>query len=130
MHSEYAFAGFTLNAASGALSFNRELKVTGGKICDFLVLLVSQPGEIVTKDQILDTLWPDQFVSEASISRLVSDTRQLLAQYAPETEFIQTIRGKGFKFVAPVKCVDANHQDDVAEAHKSGWWSLPRVLLL
>lgn len=57
---------------------------------------------MLTKEQILDTLCPNQFVSEASISRLVSETRQVLNADVPGTKFVQTVRGKGFRFVEPV----------------------------
>ena len=99
---QYTFAGFSLESGTHRLYYNGEVRQTTGKVADFLLLLVANPGEVVTKEQILDTLWPDQFVSEASISRLVSDTRQLLNTDEPDNEFIQTVRGKGFRFVAPV----------------------------
>ena len=96
------FAGFTLNPQRQQLQFNGQQLDTYAKVIDFLALLTVQPDQLVTKELILDTLWPEQFVSEASISRLVSDTRQLLAQHAPDITFIQTVRGKGFRFVQPV----------------------------
>jgi len=98
----YTFAGFSLQSGTHRLYYNGKERQTTGKVADFLLLLVANPGSVVTKEQILDTLWPDQFVSEASISRLVSDTRQLLNTDEPDNEFIQTVRGKGFRFVAPV----------------------------
>lgn len=100
--NRYTFAGFTLESRTHRLSYNSEERQTSTKVVDFLLLMVAAPGTVISKDKILDTLWPDQFVSEASISRLVSDTRQLLHTDVPDTEFIQTVRGKGFRFVAPV----------------------------
>ena len=96
------FAGFILDPQRQQLHFNGQQLDTYTRVIDFLALLTAQPEELITKEHILDTLWPEQFVSEASISRLVSDTRQLLAQYAPDVTFIQTVRGKGFRFVQPV----------------------------
>lgn len=105
-NSNYQFGEFTLNVASRAIKHKGIAREPQGKIFDFLLLLLSNNGDVVTKDTILDTLWPDQFVSEASVSRLVSDTRQLLATDEPHTEFIQTIRGKGFRFTCPVLRID------------------------
>lgn len=96
------FAGFILDLHRQQLQFNGQQLDTYAKVINFLALLTAQPDQLVTKELILDTLWPEQFVSEASISRLVSDTRQLLAQHAPDITFIQTVRGKGFRFVQPV----------------------------
>lgn len=96
------FAGFILDPQRQQLQFNGQQLDTYAKVIDFLALLTAQPEALITKEHILDTLWPEQFVSEASISRLVSDTRQLLAQHVPDVTFIQTVRGKGFRFVQPV----------------------------
>lgn len=96
--THFQFAGFTLEVNTSRLRFQGQIRQTAGKVPEFLLLLVCHPGDVVTKEQILDTLWPDQFVSEASVSRLVSDTRQALNADAPDREFIQTVRGKGFRF--------------------------------
>lgn len=129
--NRYTFAGFTLESRTHRLSYNSEERQTSTKVVDFLLLMVAAPGTVISKDQILDTLWPDQFVSEASISRLVSDTRQLLHADAPDTEFIQTVRGKGFRFVAPV-ALEASTDDEPTPtpSNKSRWkWSGSAALL-
>ena len=120
----YTFAGFSLESGTGRLCYNGEARQTTGKVADFLLLLVANPGEVVTKDQILDSLWPDQFVSEASISRLVSDTRQLLNTDEPENEFIQTVRGKGFRFVAPVAIKENTVTQSSPSANSRPRWKL------
>lgn len=127
----YTFGRFTLDSKEGRLYQGEVLLDAGSKIVDFLHLLISHSGEIVTKDHILEQLWPDQFVSEASISRLVSDTRQLLAQYDADTDYIQTIRGKGFKFIKPVSCVE--QQSEAVSQNPAAaptWWSVQKIALL
>jgi len=120
----YTFAGFSLQSENHRLYYNGKERQTTGKVADFLLLLVANPGSVVTKEQILDTLWPDQFVSEASISRLVSDTRQLLNTDKPDNEFIQTVRGKGFRFVAPVAKEENTVTQPLPSANRTHRWKL------
>lgn len=93
----YEFGVFTLDSENLSLTIKEGRIDASDKIIQFLVLLLESNGELVSKDDIFDALWPGQIVSEASLSRLVSDTRQLLAKF-DERPFIRTIRGKGFRF--------------------------------
>lgn len=120
--NHYTFVGFALESRTHRSSYNDEERHTSTKVVDFLLLMVAAPGTGISKNNILDTLWPDQFVSEASISRLVTDTRQLLHADAPDTEFIQTVRGKGFRFVAPVVLEASNDAEPApTPSNKSRW---------
>ena len=110
------FAKFALNPSTREFTFAGENRSIPDKIFDFLILLLEKPGTAIDKNKILDRLWPDQFVTEASLSRLVSDTRQLLAQDDATTEFIHTIRGKGFRFNP---AIGVNLADSKTTAHKT-----------
>ncbi len=105
----YYFGDFYLEIKTRKLRYKGEERAASDKILEFLYLLCAQPGELVDKDTILDQLWPKQFVSEASLSRLVSDTRQLLAKDDAGTEFIHTIRGKGFRFNPAIEITSEPH---------------------
>ena len=69
---------------------------------DVLCVLVRNAGRLVTKDQILADVWPDAFVEENSINKNVSLLRRQLGSGHKGTNFIETVRGRGFRFVAPV----------------------------
>lgn len=67
------------------------------KSIQFLEKLLAAEHSVVDKYVLLDELWQGLVVSEWSLSRLVSDTRQLLAVHCCDQEIIQTLRGKGFR---------------------------------
>jgi non-specific serine/threonine protein kinase len=65
-----------------------------------LALLLAHAGEIVTKDEILEALWPGREVSEASLTTCMTRLRQALGEAGHAA--IRTVHGYGYRFVAPV----------------------------
>ena len=72
------------------------------KSIQFLEMLLAAEHGVVNKYALLDDLWQGSVVSDWSLSRLVSDTRQLLAAHCGDQEIIQTLRGKGFRIHAKI----------------------------
>ncbi len=70
------------------------------KAFDLLGFLIENNGRVVTKDEILSQVWPDQFVEEANLSVQVSALRKALGETRNETRFLVTVPGVGYKFVA------------------------------
>lgn len=71
------------------------------KVMALLFVLVKHADRVVTKQEIFDDLWPDVTVSEASLSRAVMEARKAIDDEAQEK--IVTVRGRGFRFAAPVE---------------------------
>jgi len=67
---------------------------------ELLALLLEHPGEIVTKGEILDALWPGRVVSEASLTNCMARLRQALGEIGHTA--IRTVHGYGYRFAAPV----------------------------
>ena len=67
-----------------------------------LELLVAARPKALSKDQIQDQLWPDTFVSERSVARLVEVLRVCLGDSAKEPHFIRTVHGFGYAFSGDV----------------------------
>ena len=74
---------------------------------DLLVMLVERRGDLVTRAEIVDRLWgKDVFVDvDTGVHTAVRKIRQALRDSATESSFIQTVPGKGYRFVAPVEIV-------------------------
>lgn len=72
-----------------------------------LVLLVEERSRTVPVDELRDDLWPDVAVSDSSIYQVLKQLRQGLGDDAAHPRFVQTVRGFGYRFVAPVTTVDA-----------------------
>jgi len=71
---------------------------------ELLILLVNRRGELVTRDQIVGHLWgPDVFIDiDASVNTVIRKVRRALRDSAENSRFIQTIQGKGYRFIADI----------------------------
>jgi len=65
---------------------------------DLLALLVAHRPRAVSKDELFDRLWPDRFVTEASLASLVAEIRRELGDDAREPRFVRTVHGFGYAF--------------------------------
>ncbi|MFN0169545.1 MAG: AAA family ATPase [Bryobacteraceae bacterium] len=75
------------------------------KALALLQRLVSQPDQLVTKDDLFAAAWPDTAVSEAVLTTAIREIRHALGDPARTPQFIQTVHGRGYRFIAPVSTV-------------------------
>lgn len=100
----YKFGNCYLNPIERKLfKDGKHLELTS-KTFDILQILVAKSGEIVTKEEILDTVWEDSFVEEGNLPVHISKLRKLLN--ATKTEpFIDTVINVGYRFVSRVNTI-------------------------
>ena len=72
------------------------------KVLDTLCYLASNPGRLLTKEELLKGIWPDRFVSEANLMQNISTLRRALGESETETKYIGTFQGRGYQFLVPV----------------------------
>ena len=72
------------------------------KAFDTLVALVRRGGRLASKEELMAEVWPDTFVEENNLDKSVSAIRQALGEKASSPEYVETIRGRGYRFVARV----------------------------
>ena len=96
----WRFAGSSFDEASLVLTVNNRAVDLERRPLQLLALLLTHAGEIVTKDEILDALWPGREVTEASLTNCMARLRQGLGD-AGHTA-IRTVHGYGYRFAAPV----------------------------
>ncbi len=68
-----------------------------------LVALMRSPQTLVTKEAIFTDVWPGVFVSDAALTTTVKELRQTLKDTAKRQDWIQTVRGQGYRFRKPVE---------------------------
>jgi predicted ATPase/DNA-binding winged helix-turn-helix (wHTH) protein len=73
------------------------------KVFAVLTQLVMRPGELVTRDQLLDAVWGHRYVTPSTLNRVIALARRSLADDAEEPRFIQTVHGSGYRYVGPVE---------------------------
>ncbi len=85
------------------------------KVFDTLVLLVERAGRAVSKDELMTALWPRGFVDESNLTKHIWLIRKALGDREHEAKYIETVAKVGYRFVAPVRCVQI-HTDAHAAA--------------
>jgi DNA-binding winged helix-turn-helix (wHTH) protein len=73
------------------------------KVFDTLMVLVEHRGSVVSKDELLHSVWPDSFVEESNLSQNISVLRKALGQGGDQLIYIETAPKRGYRFVAEVK---------------------------
>jgi DNA-binding winged helix-turn-helix (wHTH) protein/TolB-like protein/lipoprotein NlpI len=101
----YEFGPFRLNATDKLLHRNGESVPLTPKLIDTLVVLVENCGHVVTKEELMETLWPDSFVEESSLTQNISLLRKALTENG-SGPYIKTIPKRGYRFVAAVREVN------------------------
>jgi DNA-binding winged helix-turn-helix (wHTH) protein len=86
------------------------------KAIDVLYHLASRPDRLVTKEELLASVWPDVVVSDASVKVCVREIRKALEDDADQPRFIETVHRKGYRFIAPVEGLNAPHMDAAGRA--------------
>jgi DNA-binding winged helix-turn-helix (wHTH) protein/TolB-like protein len=72
------------------------------KAFDLLAVLVQRRGHLVSKDELFEEVWPNTTVQETNLTVNISALRKALGGGSNGSEFIQTVPGHGYRFVAPV----------------------------
>ena len=80
---------------------DRTLVSVAPKGIDLLIFMVERHGQIVTKDDLIQNIWPDSFVEEANLSQNIFLLRKALGEKAQENRYIATVPGRGYRFVRP-----------------------------
>lgn len=93
----YQFDQFQLDPVSTKLYKESKLISDDGKIIKALHILCANYPEVVDKELLINEIWPKQIVTDASLSKLISDTRQLLGDNGKDQGNIKTVRGRGFR---------------------------------
>jgi PAS domain S-box-containing protein len=96
------FGPFRLFATARRLERNGELVEIRGRALDVLIELVNQAGRVVTRTELLSTLWADTSVVEGVIRTHVYNLRKVLGDGVGGMRYIASIAGRGYCFVAPV----------------------------
>src|SRR6266567_9484118 len=79
------------------------------KVFDTLLLLVENQGCVVSKQKMLDTLWPDVFVEESNVTFNITMLRKALGDTKREPLFIETVPRRGYRFKTDVREVRAEN---------------------
>ena len=103
----YKFGPFLLDQGEGTLLNGKEPVSLTPKVFDILVVLVENAGHLVTKERLLEEVWPETFVDEANLSVNIASLRKALGKDRGKQQYIETISKRGYRFAANVEKVES-----------------------
>jgi DNA-binding winged helix-turn-helix (wHTH) protein/TolB-like protein/Tfp pilus assembly protein PilF len=104
----YRFGEFTLDPQAAELRRNGEATPLPPLPARALALLLERAGSLVTRDELRQHLWPDRFVEfEQSLHSCIRKIRRQLRDDVESPKYIETLQGRGYRFIAPVERVDS-----------------------
>lgn len=124
----YSFGLYVLDPAKGTLTRDSVRVRLQDQPFRLLLLLVERAGQIVSRDEIRDRLWPQNtFVEfDKSLGVAVLKVREALGDDASNPRFIETIPRRGYRFIAPVKVETAHVADSPIPIHAASTVSVPQ----
>jgi DNA-binding winged helix-turn-helix (wHTH) protein/TolB-like protein/tetratricopeptide (TPR) repeat protein len=97
------FGPFRVDTAKGVLLRAGQPVALSPKAFDTLLRLLEEPGQVVTKAELMESVWPDAIVEENNLTQSVSALRKALGDANGEPQIVLTVPKRGYRFVAEVR---------------------------
>ncbi|HET8798722.1 MAG TPA: transcriptional regulator, partial [Thermoanaerobaculia bacterium] len=95
----FRFGEFELDIDRYELRRGGEVVKAEPRILEVLDYLIRHRDRVVSKEELLDTIWKDVHVSESALTTTIRDVRRALSDSPTAPQWIRTIYGRGFRFV-------------------------------
>lgn len=108
MQKERHFSRFRLDLVNEQLWQGEEEIRLRGKTFQVLRYLVARPGQLVTKEALLDGVWREVAVSDSMPSICIAELRKALGDDPKTPSLIETVHGRGYRFIAQFRPTQAS----------------------
>ena len=99
----YVFGVFRVDVTERLLFGEKGVVSLTPKAFDTLLVLVENSGHVLSKDELMEKVWPDSFVEENNLAQNISALRKALGEDSGGQKFIETVPRRGYRFVADVR---------------------------
>ena len=103
MNGDFRLAGWLVQPGLNSISQGCTSRRLEPKVMEILVCLARYGGQTLSKEQLLQTGWPDTFVSDDVLVRGISELRRAFEDDVHDSRVIQTIPKRGYRLVAPIQ---------------------------
>ena len=108
---KYRFAEFEIDLSQQELRRLGEPVHIEPQVFDLIVHLVRNHDRIVSKDELIETIWNGRIISEAALSSRINSARRALGDNGTDQVFIRTLHKRGFRFVGHVQAISGPEAD-------------------
>lgn len=110
---EVSFGPFRLDMVLGCLRRDGEVVALRPKIWRLLCAFAANPGRLLTKDELIEVVWEGTAVGDTLPNVSVTELRRVLGDDAKAPRYIQTVHGRGFRFIATIQQPEASRANGV-----------------
>lgn len=103
----FEFDGFRIDLDNHLLTQGERPVPLTPKAFDTLAVLVERHGEVLSKEELLELVWPGTFVEEATLTQNIYTLRKTFSEAGAERTYIETLPRRGYRFTGPVQRVEA-----------------------
>jgi DNA-binding winged helix-turn-helix (wHTH) protein/Flp pilus assembly protein TadD len=125
----YAFGDFRLDPRRRTLSSHKTTQAIAlpASAFDMLVRLVEQAGTLISRQSLLSSIWSHATVVDNSVNQAVAAIREALGDDPVRPTYLETVRGRGYRFLAEVRTEGAGGRDpETYQLYVAGWSALTR----
>jgi DNA-binding winged helix-turn-helix (wHTH) protein len=114
----FSFGLYRLDLAEARLwRGKQEVRLTG-KAFAVLRYLVTHAGELVTKDDLFQAIWPETIVSDSALTSCIKELREILRDQAQERRYIETVHRRGFRFIGQLNDLQGRTKTPTETVHR------------
>jgi len=99
----FGFGRFILQPGRQRLLENGAPIRIGSRSLEILAVLVERPGELIGKRELVSRVWPEVFVEDTNLKTNIVGLRRVLGDDAVKPQYIATVIGRGYRFIADVQ---------------------------
>src|SRR5918999_370208 len=108
----YVFGDYLLDTQRYELSYRNQPIKLRPKVFHVLSYLIAHRDRVVSKDELLDQVWPNQFIGDGSLNACLMAVRKAVGDNGHAQRCIQTLHGRGYRFIANVQEIIEQEQED------------------
>ena len=126
----FIFGPFSLSVDGRELRWRGELVELGSRAFDLLVALARRRGQLATKSELMEEVWPDTVVEENNLKVQVSALRKVLLKDPATAHSLRTIPGRGYRFLAASEAdqsVDPSGRTEIRTPERSSLMEVPAL---
>ncbi len=113
-HPVYRFDDFVVDAETWRLSRAGQEIHLKPVVLELLIYLIANRGRLVTRQELMDTVWGDTVISESALTKAAGRLRQALGDDSATHRYLETVRSRGYRFVAEVEEIERQDGPDSA----------------
>ncbi len=88
------------------------------QVFDLLIFLIKNRGRVVTREELLETLWSGKVVTDAALGVRIKDARKAVGDNGNRQEVIKTIHGRGYQFISEILQIDNQEETHAVQGEQ------------